>query len=128
MTTHPSSFAVRSFGLAVALVALAASTASMATEAGMPTTPSQAFEQQVDNRQGRQEQRIEQGVANGSLTRREARRLGKEQAGVVRAENRAEADGRVTRREAARLERRQDAASRHIYRHKHDRQVRTPQP
>lgn len=81
-------------------------------------------DQRIDNRQYRQEQRIEQGIASGELTRPETRRLGREQAGIVRAEARAEADGSVSRREAFSLERRQDAASRHIARQKHDRQSR----
>lgn len=84
----------------------------------------QAYEQRVDNRQDRQEQRIENGIRSGELTAAETRRLGREQAGIVRAEARAEADGKVTRREAVRLEHKQDRASRHIYRQKHDRQSR----
>ena len=84
----------------------------------------QAFEQRVDNRQDRQEQRIENGISSGALTAPEARSIGRQQAGIVRAEARAEADGKVTRKEAIGLEKRQDRASRHIYRAKHDAQTR----
>ncbi len=92
---------------------------------GSPKAQAQTpAEQRIDQRQDRQAQRIEQGVASGELTRREARRLQRQQAGVAAAEARAESDGRLTRREAARLERRQDRTSARIYRQKHDRQER----
>jgi len=94
--------------------------------AGAAAHAQSAAEQRVDNRQDRQEQRIEQGVSSGALTQPEARRLGREQARIVRAESRAEADGRLTRREKVSLEHRQDHASRHIAHAKHDRQARRP--
>lgn len=94
--------------------------------AGTAAQAQSAVEQRVDHRQDRQEQRIEQGISSGSLTQPEARRLGREQARLTRAEARVEADGRVTRREAAAIEHRQDHASRHIAHAKHDRQVRRP--
>ena len=50
----------------------------------------------VDQRQARQEQRIEQGKASGQLTPREARRMERQQKGVARAESHAKADGSVT--------------------------------
>ncbi|MFT3856410.1 MAG: hypothetical protein QM742_02470 [Aquabacterium sp.] len=78
----------------------------------------------IDRRQQRQEQRIDRGVENGSLTRPEARRLEREQHRIDRAEDRMQADGKVTPAEAARMEARQDHASRHIRHAKHDRQHR----
>jgi hypothetical protein len=78
----------------------------------------------VDQRQANQERRIDQGVASGQLTPREARRMQRQQAGVERAEARAKADGTVTARERQRLHQRQDRTSRHIYRQKHDAQRR----
>ena len=83
-----------------------------------------AFEQRVDNRQARQQQRIDNGFASGQLTPREANRLQRQQAGVGRMESRFEADGELNRREAFRLEQRQDRTSRHIARQRHDLQVR----
>lgn len=82
------------------------------------------FEQRVDNRQARQQQRIANGIDSGQLTAREAGRLERQQAGVARMESRFEADGSLSRREALRLENRQDRTSRHIAWQKHDRQVR----
>jgi len=79
-----------------------------------PSTP------RIDHRQAVQQQRINQGVASGELTRREAARLQKEQARIQEAENRALADGRLTRNERAKIERMQDKASSHISGEKHD--------
>ena len=83
-----------------------------------------AFEQRVDNRQQRQQQRIDNGIAAGQLNAAEARRLNRQQDGVARMESRFQADGQEARREAFRLEHRQDRTSRHIARQRHDRQMR----
>lgn len=76
----------------------------------------------IDQRQAIQQQRINQGVASGELTRKEAVRLQEEQVRIQRAEDRALADGRLTRNERERIEHLQDKASAHISREKHDRQ------
>ena len=76
----------------------------------------------VEQRQINQEARIQQGVASGSLTPREAARLERGQQHVDRMENRAMADGVVTRQEQARLHQAQDVQSRQSAREKHDRQ------
>ena len=76
----------------------------------------------IDHRQAAQQRRINQGIASGELTRREADRLEREQARIRRAEDRALADGRLTRNERAKIERMQDKASAHISAEKHDRQ------
>lgn len=106
------------------LLALCLAAASAGVHAENPAP--QAAEQRFDHRQDRQQQRIDNGVSSGALTQPEARRVGREQARLARAETRAEADGTVTRREALVLEKRQDHASRHIFRAKHDAQTRTP--
>ena len=82
----------------------------------------QANTPRVDQRQANQERRIDQGVASGSLTQREANRLENGQQRVDNMENRAKADGVVTKRERARLHVAQDAQSDRIYAQKHDRQ------
>lgn len=88
--------------------------------------PALAFAQantpRVDQRQINQERRIDQGVASGSLTQREANRLDRGQQHVENMENRAKADGVVTRRERARLHQAQEVQSRRVYAQKHDRQ------
>lgn len=90
------------------------------------TPLTQAAEQRFENRQDRQEQRINQGAASGALTAAETRRLDREQGRLSRAETRAESDGKITPKEAAALNKRQNVASHRIYRQKHDAQTRRP--
>ncbi len=82
----------------------------------------QADTPRVDQRQANQERRIDQGVASGSLTAREANRLERGQQRVDNIEQRAKADGVVTRQERVRLHQAQDVQSRRIAEQKHDRQ------
>jgi hypothetical protein len=74
----------------------------------------------IRRQQAVEHQRIRQGVRNGALTAREARLLTREQVRIERHERRAKADGVVTVRERARLRAELHAASRHIYRLKHN--------
>lgn len=73
-----------------------------------------------DNRQHRQKARIAQGVASGEMTKHEAKRAARQQHKINRMEKRAEADGHVSAREKRKLEKAQDAASKSIYKMKHD--------
>jgi len=82
-----------------------------------PQTP------RVDQREAKQQQRIEQGVASGQLTGREAARLEKGQAKIEAKEAAAKADGVVTAKERAQLNKAQNKQSRKIYRQKHDKQT-----
>ncbi len=79
---------------------------------------------EIDRRQSYQQQRIQQGLRSGEITRFEAARLQAEQARIAQMERRAEADGRVDRREAAAIRNAQNEASRHIYQESHDSQKR----
>lgn len=97
------------------LLALAATFAFSAVQAGTPV---------VDNRQDRQDDRIDQGVASGELTAAETRRLRADQRHIQRVENRAKADGVVTAGERAHLQHEQNQANRRIRRQKHDAQDR----
>jgi hypothetical protein len=108
--------------LSAATLALcsAAVWAQAAAPAASPATPV------VDQRQARQEKRIDQGQASGALTPRETRRLEREQKVIGKAETQAKADGTVTPRERRQLHHMQDAASKDIHRQKHDRQQRMP--
>jgi hypothetical protein len=76
----------------------------------------------IDQRQANQEQRIDQGIASGQLTEREAARLDRQQDRIDNMENKAKADGVVSKKERARLHNAQDRASRNIARQKHDAQ------
>jgi hypothetical protein len=98
---------------AVAAAVLSAS--AFAASAGTETP-------RIDRRQAHQEQRIDQGIASGELTRRETHRLERQQTVINSAEDRAKADGAVTAQERKRLTRMQNKASHRIYRQKHDAQ------
>ena len=76
----------------------------------------------IDQRQARQEQRIQQGLQSGGLTPREAARLERGQDRVQALEDKAKADGTVAAKERARVHKAQDRQSRRIHRQKHDRQ------
>ncbi len=76
----------------------------------------------VDQRQANQQKRIDQGVASGQLTGKEAARLKKGQERVQKMEDKAKADGKVTPKERARLQKAENKQSRHIAKEKHDRQ------
>ncbi len=76
----------------------------------------------IDQRQANQDQRIDQGIANGQLNKREANRLNRQQEHVNKMEDRAMSDGAMTKRERARIGAAQNRASHHIAREKHDRQ------
>ena len=99
-------------------VSIVASLLSLACVAASADTP------RLDKREANQQQRIEQGVKSGELTKPEAKRLERSERRLERHEDRAEADGVVTARERARLHNEADRTSARIYRQKHDRQDR----
>ncbi len=103
----------------IRLVLAAATLMSAATftHAESATTPV------VDQRQDRQEKRIEAGVQSGQLTPKETRALERQQTRVRMAEHNAKADGKVTRAERRHLQHMQNRASRHIHRKKHNHQA-----
>lgn len=78
----------------------------------------------VNNRQNRQQKRINRGVKTGTLTKKEAAKLEAGQARTEALEAKAKSDGKVTVKERARLQHRQNKTSRRIYRQKHDNQNR----
>lgn len=75
-------------------------------------------------RQENQHDRIQEGVKDGELTRREAVGLRAEQAKIQGEKEAAKADGKVTAGERAKIQHDQNKASRHIARQKHDAQQR----
>jgi len=76
----------------------------------------------IQQREQNQDKRIDQGVASGQLTPKEAGRVEAQQAKIKQDEARMKADGNLTKKERAKLTREQNRASRTIYRQKHDRQ------
>lgn len=75
----------------------------------------------VDRREGNQMDRIGKGIAEGDLTRHEARRLVGQQVHIARYEEKAKSDGVVTEKERDKLDRLQDKASSTIFQLRHDR-------
>lgn len=73
-----------------------------------------------------QQQRIENGLKDGSLTTREAASLEKREGRISQMEANAMRDGTVTKREQARINRNQNAASQAIYNQRHDAQSGNP--
>jgi uncharacterized membrane protein YebE (DUF533 family) len=80
----------------------------------------------INKREYRQQKRIRQGVRSGSLTRREAAKLERQQAVTHAEEAAARADGKVTGRERRHIRHRELRTSRRVYRQKHDSQIRNP--
>jgi hypothetical protein len=74
----------------------------------------------IDRRQDYQQNRIEQGIQSGQITRSEAYRLEQGERAIDRAQARARADGVVTPQERARIDRMTDRESREIYRDDHN--------
>ena len=74
----------------------------------------------VDQRQARQARRINQGIASGQLTPKEAARLKAREHRLQAAKLAAKSDGVVTKRERNTLQHRANHNSHAIKRHKHD--------
>jgi hypothetical protein len=74
----------------------------------------------IDAREANQQERIEQGRADGQLTRGEARRLEQGEQRIDRYEARARADGGVTPQERQHLDGMLNRESRDIYNERHD--------
>ena len=100
-------------GLATVVFAVAA---QAQTERGTNTP-------KVDKRDARQEQRVDQGQASGSLNARETKRLERRDAVQDKAAEKAAADGTVTAREREALRKAERRTSRATYRQKHDAQT-----
>lgn len=84
----------------------------------------QKYERHIEERFQEQQHRIRQGIRNGKLTPREAKRLRREQFEIRLQINRAKDDGFISAGEARRIDRMQDRAQRNIFSQKHDGQGR----
>ena len=76
----------------------------------------------IDQRQDYQQNRIEQGIQSGQITRSEAYRLEQGERAIERAQARARADGVVTQQERNRIDHMTDRQGQQIYRQSHDSQ------
>ena len=88
--------------------------------AGNPNSASSQRMQGDAQRNINQQNRIEQGVQNGSLSNKEISNLERGQASVNRTEARAGADGHVGANEQARIQHKENRQSRKIFREKHN--------
>ncbi len=81
-----------------------------------------AFAGEIHDRKVNQQERIGNGVKNGSLTPRETANLERKEAGINREtrRDRAQNGGNLTNKEKARVNRQQNRLSRQIYRDKHN--------
>jgi hypothetical protein len=93
-------------------------------QTGNPNSASSQRMQADVQRNINQERRIQQGMASGQLTNREASRLEAGQARVDRVEARAGRDGHVGPAEQAHIQHAENVQSRRIYRQKHDAQTK----
>ncbi len=111
-------------GLGIAAAALPATTATAATAPnhGYASFQGQGAWQNINARQNRLEQRINQGIRSGALSRAEATRLRNEFRGLTRLEAQYRRSGRgLTLSERRDLDRRFDALSARIRIEKNDR-------
>lgn len=76
--------------------------------------------QRVKKAQKNQMKRIRHGVKNGSVTKREAKKMLKQQRRINKARKEAASDGKITNREMMKLRKRQAKASGNIWRKKHN--------
>lgn len=105
-------------------LALTVGGAAFAQVPAAPTSPKDPLATpKIDQRQANQEKRIEQGIASGALTQKEATRLDKREAKIEADKLAAKADGTVTQAERRKLTREQNHASAAVKRQKHDRQT-----
>ena len=101
-----------------------AQTTTSATSAAAPgaVDPGHPRVNQVNRRETRQQNRIANGVKNGSLTPQEANHLEKREARLENTEKKdmATHNGHLTKAEQERLNQRQNHISHSIYRDKHN--------
>lgn len=79
---------------------------------------------EINNRQHRQDRRINQGVRSGQLTKNEAHHLRSDERKIQSDKHMAKADGKVTPGERRHLRREENHTSRAIYRKKHNDRVK----
>ncbi|HZA56538.1 MAG TPA: hypothetical protein VE616_20005 [Candidatus Udaeobacter sp.] len=100
--------------------------AIVATAVALPGYTLAQSTPRVDERQEKQDKRIERGLDKGQITKKEARRLEKGQERVDNLEEKALEDGKVTKREKRRIEKAQDTQSQRIRKERHDEQNKRP--
>lgn len=108
----------------IATLALTLGTSAFAQAPVAPKDP--LATPKIDQRQANQEKRIDQGIASGALTQKEAGKLDKRETKIESDKLAAKADGKVTAAERRKLKREENRASRAIARAKHNNQTAAP--
>jgi hypothetical protein len=90
----------------------------------LPVTQAAERDRGIDGRQARQEQRVDNGVRSGEVTRPEARNLNREARTIERKEQSYRADGRFSRSERRDVQRDLNRHGRHVYNARHNKQSR----
>lgn len=98
--------------------------AAMLVAASVPVTAAERERNGVNQRQQNQQQRIQQGVRQGDLTRGETRQLQGQARDIRREEHAFRSDGRFTPAERHHVQRDLDRQSRDIHRERNDGQRR----
>ena len=116
--------AIRTIAWAAALSAVTLAASAQTYQHDRYQANQQERSLSINERQARQEQRIQRGVARGAITQREARELWRQPREISRAEATARADGRIDRREMRELTAMLDEADQRIRHQRHDQQNR----
>lgn len=92
---------------------------------GMMLVVGVGFAENIKQREKRQQERIDNGVESGDLTKKEAAKLKAQEAKLHREIKRDRKDGGgLTKKERAKIDAKQDRLSRRIAKQKHDKQKR----
>ena len=129
MKFYALAFTVALAGAAFAQDATSTTTTSATTTATTPATTTKKKPMGVNARQARQQQRIGEGVENGSLTAGEAAKLENKETKLNKEEARfRKSGGQLTPAEKAKLEKQENTLSKDIDKQKHDAQVQNTAP
>jgi len=90
---------------------------------GRPQAKHRGFDNRIDRRLSNQHARTRAGRKNGDLTRRELKRIRKDQHKIARMDRRFGSDGRYTGHERRKLNKALDRASHRVYRAKNNSRV-----
>jgi F0F1-type ATP synthase membrane subunit b/b' len=117
---------IRQLGVALAVALLCGITPAAAQQGKW--AKNHPRREQVNKRLNNQNKRIQQGEANGTLTKGQAQQLHKEDK-TIRKEERADAaanGGHITKQQQRQLNRQENQTSKQIYQQKHPGQADTP--
>ncbi len=115
------------FQALIATLALTIGAATFAqTTSTLPVAKDSTATPNLDKREAKQQKRIDQGVASGQLTAKEANRLDKREAKLAADEAAAKSDGKVTVAERKKLQREANRDSQAIHKQKHNKHTAAP--